>query len=902
VQIAQTLDESWSTTTEKKPNPFGEIHVSTAQDQSVEPVSEWKSQSQPYINEDADTSHCTTPRGKSIAGWDWTLAFVSDRANSDNVCMIEKRICTQWILGGLYTNHTCYFNGQGWEYEYLGIRWSDSTTLINQAEQQLGISTISSSVWLQNTSEQYTDDTQWVSNYALIDAGNTPAGRKNNGEYVDNSGIATQSQDSAYDLWPIIARTPEVKISASKEAQINPNGNGTQWIINNRWNSPRLSYSTTNIELESTGPAPVRRRCKTPWGTEVFHNQHVIAFESSSVPQWQSCKSELRTCTQWYLRWSYTQQTCTIAWVRNTNTNDPYHEGRWYYSRGKYYNDDYDYKYYKNGTYNNDWYDDRYYDTHQYSYKSPRKSKGSCLVDGNWYVADGSTFTMYEKSQVWPDDSCRSIIRKCDDGDLSGSDKYRYTRCTQISNGTVRSDPGWYPREDNRYKVPVSDTVYRASNPKSVSPVPRNYRDSCIDYRLGTIEHGDSVKAFKTSHVKAGEKCISEYRTCKNGDLDGSYKYNSCTIWASSAFPSVTRNHSSVYRYTTEDRYNGDYYIRRYDEDRYYNRYDGEYYTSRWSRYDDYDSNVRSYGTKSDPQAWSCSVANYGTLLNSDFLVMYRETKPAPWVACDSVVRTCTNGSLGWASNYNSLRCSTTASVCGNGAKESGEQCDHKDAAKSWRWSGWCSLACIPVQQITVVETKCYDYTTTDKLCNGQNGWTIKDKCDQVRSCPAIDTRPGTVRFAAQEEINWNRNKDSCEPYLSDVMFNVVKCGESASILNHTKITLRTDWSNTSWWNDPVIVSHPWTLASSTLAPWSYQLVARPVQNYSNYTPQSSNPRVWDPNNTYRSSCFDLKAWETKDITAWFKAPMSINDKTHPRRKFDPTNGQKTTYENPKCG
>ncbi len=689
-QIVQQL--SWTETAYTGSNPFGETYITLINTKQEKEITQ--SHQDTSI---ADTSTCTTPRGRSVVGADWTLAFASDRANSDNVCVIEKRICTQWVLGGSYTNHTCYFNGQGWEYEYLGIRWSDSTALINQVEQQLGISTISSSVWSQSAPEQYTDNTQWVSNYALIDTDSIPNGRTNNGWYaVSNKpslGEEDLEEDLGYGLWPIVARIPKTKLSASKEQQINPNNNGVQWVVNNKGNSPRLSYSTTNDTLEPTGSVPTRRNCKTPWGTEVFHNQHIIAFQSSSAPQWQLCKSEFRTCTQWYLRWSYTQQTCTIAWVSNTNTNDPYRNNGWYYSKWRYYDDNYDYNYYANGKYNDDWYDDWYYENNNYSYKSPRKTNNNCLIDWYGYMWHGSIFTMYEKSEVWSNDSCRSITRMCDDGDLSGSDRYRYSRCTQISQGTVRSDPGWYRSDDNRVKVAVSNTVYRVPNPNSVSPVPRNDRDNCYDSRLGTIEHSDSVKAFKTSNVKAGQKCEYEYRTCHNGDLDGSYTYNTCTIWSSNSIKSAN---NSISRYTSDDKYKDRYYVRKSDDN---------YYPSRWSRYDDYETNIKSYGTKSDPQAWSCNVSNYGVLNNSDFLVMYRETNPAPWIACDSVVRTCNNGSLGWPSTHNALRCSTTAGICGNGTRESGEQCDHKDVAKSWRWSEWCSLTCTTVQKIIVDKT-----------------------------------------------------------------------------------------------------------------------------------------------------------------------------------------------------
>jgi hypothetical protein len=736
-------------------NPFGTTYI-TITDSQANQQSNGKDHSEPYINEDIDTSTCSTPRGRSVAGADWTLAFESDRANTDNVCIIEKRICTQWVLGGSYNNHTCYFNGQGWQYEYLGIRWSDSTTLINQAEQQLGISPSPSDdaggvVGRGLGWGAYTDDTQWVSNYALIDANNTPSGRTNNwwrsspSPSDDEGGEIRRGSGWGYDLWPILPRTPETKISANKEQQINPNGNGIQWIINNKWNSPRLKYSTDNIKLDPTEPARQQYLCKTPWWTEVFHNQHVIAFESSTVPQWQSCKSELRTCTYQYLRWSYTKPTCTIAWVENTNTNNPYTNNRWYYVNNYYYGSDYNYRYYdSNWNYNTNRYNDRYYQNYNYRYTAPYRWYNNCAVDGYGFVSHGSSLMMYSASSVWHGQACRSTMRMCNDGVLNGSTDYKYTYCNWTNN--------------------------------------------------------------------------------YNGSYNGS-----------------------------------------------------KIYETPITKYTQYDSNIRPYGTKSDPQAWSCSVANYGTLSSSDFLVMYRETNPAPWVACDSVVRTCTNGSLSWPSNYTGLRCNNIVSVCGDARRDTGEQCDHKDVNKSWRWSGWCSLACTPIQQITVVQEKCYDYTDTTKLCNGQNWWTVSDTCKQVRSCPTTKVNPGKVQFMAWEEINGNRSKDVCELYISGVKFSIVKCNTNEAVAPYQET-----------------YSH----VIENVIPWSYQVVARAIDLYGQawYRPQWPDPKTWNPVNTFRSQCFDVKSGEITHIRSWFKASMSTDDKKHPRWIMDPVNGQKELY------
>jgi hypothetical protein len=153
----------------------------------------------------------------------------------------------------------------------------------------------------------------------------------------------------------------------------------------------------------------------------------------------------------------------------------------------------------------------------------------------------------------------------------------------------------------------------------------------------------------------------------------------------------------------------------------------------------------------------------------------------------------------------------------------------------------------------------------------------VQDTCKQVRSCPVIDTKPWIITFIAWEEQNGNRSKDACELSISDVTFNLVQCGGDISLrLNQTTYNGIID----------------------NVTPWSYQIVARPISQYGKswYYPQSSNPRPWDPANTFRSSCFTVNPWSSTVVQWWFKAPMPINDKTHPRWIFDPVNGQKTWY------
>lgn len=62
-----------------------------------------------------------------------------------------------------------------------------------------------------------------------------------------------------------------------------------------------------------------------------------------------------------------------------------------------------------------------------------------------------------------------------------------------------------------------------------------------------TIAHGASIPAFLSSSVSYGQACVQENRTCNDGQLSGSYGYNSCSQLAPEAcdFNSETIAHGS---------------------------------------------------------------------------------------------------------------------------------------------------------------------------------------------------------------------------------------------------------------------------------------------------------------------------------------------------------------------
>jgi len=55
-----------------------------------------------------------------------------------------------------------------------------------------------------------------------------------------------------------------------------------------------------------------------------------------------------------------------------------------------------------------------------------------------------------------------------------------------------------------------------------------------------SITSGSSVTAYQSSSVANGNSCVSEVRSCTNGNLSGSYTFSVCTVAADTTAPTVT--------------------------------------------------------------------------------------------------------------------------------------------------------------------------------------------------------------------------------------------------------------------------------------------------------------------------------------------------------------------------
>ncbi|WII71556.1 hypothetical protein QJS83_13890 [Bdellovibrio sp. 22V] len=157
-------------------------------------------------------------------------------------------------------------------------------------------------------------------------------------------------------------------------------------------------------------------------GQTILHSQSVVAYQNSTVPYGGSCAFEQRRCQDGVLSGSYAYGSCAIG------------------------------------------------------------GAASCLFNGAT-IKHGSTVTAFQSSSAPFGNSCRSEVRSCNNGLLTGT--YSYSSCS----------------------------VGQAS--------------SCL-FNGATIPHGQTVTAYLTATVASGSSCSSQVRSCNNGVLSGSYGYSNC--------------------------------------------------------------------------------------------------------------------------------------------------------------------------------------------------------------------------------------------------------------------------------------------------------------------------------------------------------------------------------------
>ena len=185
-------------------------------------------------------------------------------------------------------------------------------------------------------------------------------------------------------------------------------------------------------------------------------------------------------------------------------------------------------------------------------------------------------------------------------------------------------------------------------NPNSSSCKENN---SC-EFNGKKYAHGDVVKAYLGSSVPSGQTCVSEDRTCINGQFSGSYPYASCSIDGpnSCLFNGLTIAHDqSVKAYQNSTVPFGSTCV---SEDRVCNNgsLGGSY----------------NFATCSPGAASSC-LFNGQTIADGQTIKAFQSSTVAFGQTCVSQDRTCRNGTLSGTYTYGSCAPGAAASCLFNG-------------------------------------------------------------------------------------------------------------------------------------------------------------------------------------------------------------------------------------------
>jgi len=316
----------------------------------------------------------------------------------------------------------------------------------------------------------------------------------------------------------------------------------------------------------------------------------------------------------------------------------------------------------------------------------PVYSGKSCTSPWGTSISDNNSIIAYRSQRASSDNKCYSEIRTCQNGKLLGN--FIYRTCDYIIDGQlIRSDG---TRED--IVAGASDSNQRLINLskfyKKIQSTPKEYiqpqpykdsatltttqakpqkmdnskiitnqdltdtldqtnaqedhsidKNSCRTPRWKTITHGSFVYAYNHSNNTIWQQCISQKRSCDDGILWWTYRYESCTFNTNSNTPqAVIYSQPSILYNGTLSPYSP--YVRPIGD------------TVR-------DTLLRSHrnsGTSNAGQNYieisNCLTPWGSTVTNGGRITAYRLPTSTSNSLCDSETRVCRAWVLGWRYTY----------------------------------------------------------------------------------------------------------------------------------------------------------------------------------------------------------------------------------------------------------
>ncbi|GEM_PF-1808847 len=301
----------------------------------------------------------------------------------------------------------------------------------------------------------------------------------------------------------------------------------------------------------------------------------------------------------------------------------------------------------------------------------------------------------------------------------------------------------------------------------------------------GTINDGSSVTAYQSSSVTSPASCVSQTRTCNNGNLSGSYQYQSCSVNNNSPAPtaSLTASPNPV-------AYNGRSTL----------TWSSSNATSctaggPWSNQGTLSGSGLTNPLTSDTlftfqctgpggtsplqsvtvtvTAASCTLPWGGTLASGSSVTAYQFPSVTSPTTCASVsqTRTCTNGTL--SGSYTNQSCSVTGSAPTALLSANPTTIDSGESS-TLTWSSTNATSCTSAGGFSTggatsgnASTGALTATQNYQIsCSGPGGSALSNIATVTVTQPqaTITASPGRVRSGTTSTISWSgSNVTSCE-------------------------------------------------------------------------------------------------------------------------------------------
>lgn len=336
--------------------------------------------------------------------------------------------------------------------------------------------------------------------------------------------------------------------------------------------------STTNATVTTSSsyipeqPVSIGKSCTSPRWTVVKDTMSITTYRSATANSQNQCFSEVRTCHDGILWWSYTIKTCNyilngrliqadgskkdiIAWASNSDQQlvdvSDYYKKRnsvpkhFIQPTSGHISSSFELSDIKQKMdnskkmTNNDLTDTLDQTTRQDDHS---QSTGSCISPRWTTIPHGTFIYAYNKPNDSLDSPCIAQKRACIDGKLSGS--FHYESCiqqpAQPSPILISAYPsihyGGILLPKQRYVRPLSESIsdtlllsYSSSSNSTTTSQNTIQIKNCLTPRWTTLANNERITAYRLPTETNNSLCDSETRVCRDGNLWGSYTYQSCS-------------------------------------------------------------------------------------------------------------------------------------------------------------------------------------------------------------------------------------------------------------------------------------------------------------------------------------------------------------------------------------